>query len=213
MSIIILWAGCNNAAKEIVKEEAIYGRERAVNLGIFPYLASKFLVMSLFTILQTLMLMVIVYGTLYLIYLVKPSFLEHAEMPASEYMLAYAPQFFVLSLLSMAGVALGLLLSACVASPDRANALLPYVLIPQIILGGGIMPIRYGVLQGLAWLMSPEYWAFRAIRLGETTLPTMMSDNRMLYDDTLWLPCVVLLVETMTMLGLTAWFLRRKDVS
>ena len=41
--IIVLWFGCNNAAKEIVKEEAIYGRERAVNLGILPYLASKFL--------------------------------------------------------------------------------------------------------------------------------------------------------------------------
>ena len=33
VSIIVLWSGCNNAAKEIVKEEAIYGRERAVNLG------------------------------------------------------------------------------------------------------------------------------------------------------------------------------------
>src|SRR5262249_2862908 len=43
--MIVLWFGCNNAAKEIVKEEAIYGRERAVNLGILPYLASKFLVL------------------------------------------------------------------------------------------------------------------------------------------------------------------------
>ena len=41
--MIVMWFGCNNAAKEIVKEEAIYGRERAVNLGILPYLGSKFL--------------------------------------------------------------------------------------------------------------------------------------------------------------------------
>src|SRR5262249_5330878 len=47
--MIVLWCGCNNAAKEIVKEEAIYGRERAVNLGILPYLASKFLVLSIIT--------------------------------------------------------------------------------------------------------------------------------------------------------------------
>ncbi|HEY7313104.1 MAG TPA: ATP-binding cassette domain-containing protein, partial [Gemmataceae bacterium] len=47
--MIVLWFGCNNAAKEIVKEEAIYGRERAVNLGIVPYLASKFLVLSVIT--------------------------------------------------------------------------------------------------------------------------------------------------------------------
>src|SRR5262249_47603308 len=30
-AITVLWFGCNNASKEIVKEEAIYGRERAVN--------------------------------------------------------------------------------------------------------------------------------------------------------------------------------------
>src|SRR5262249_57629217 len=41
--IAVLWFGCNNAAKEIVKEEAIYGRERAVNLHIGPYLGSKML--------------------------------------------------------------------------------------------------------------------------------------------------------------------------
>src|SRR5262249_210622 len=34
--IVVLWFGCNNAAKEIVKEEAVYSRERAVNLGILP---------------------------------------------------------------------------------------------------------------------------------------------------------------------------------
>jgi hypothetical protein len=69
------------------------------------------------------------------------------------------------------------------------------------------------VLKWLAWLMSPEYWAFRAIRLGETTLPSIMADSRMDYDDNLWMPCAVLVVETLTMLTLTAWFLRKKDVS
>ncbi|MBI1831939.1 MAG: ABC transporter permease, partial [Planctomycetes bacterium] len=211
VSIIVLWSGCNNAAKEIVKEEAIYARERAVNLAIWPYVASKFIVMSVLTIFQTMLLMGMVYGTLHALHAIKPSFIEHSELPAAEYMLPYGPQFFFLSLLAMAGVALGLLLSACVSSPDRANALLPYVLIPQIILGGGIMPIKHGVLEWLAWLLSPEYWAFRAIRLGETKLPSLMEDNRMVYDDTLWLPCVVLLAETLVLLIATAWFLRRKD--
>jgi hypothetical protein len=51
LAITTLWFGCNNAAKEIVKEEAIYGRERAVNLQIFPYLASKFLVLGVISVL------------------------------------------------------------------------------------------------------------------------------------------------------------------
>ncbi len=41
IAVIVMWFGCNNAAKEIVKEEAIYGRERAVNLGILPYLGQQ----------------------------------------------------------------------------------------------------------------------------------------------------------------------------
>jgi len=211
VSIIVLWSGCNNTAKEIVKEEAIYARERAVNLAILPYVASKFIVMSVLTVFQTVLLMGMVYGTLYALHMIKPGFIEHNEMPAKEYMLPYGPQFGFLALLAMAGVALGLLLSACVSSPDRANALLPYVLIPQIILGGGIMPIKYGVLEWLAWVLSPEYWAFRAIRTGETTLPEIMQDNRMTYDDNLWLPCAVLIGETLVMLIATAWFLHRKD--
>ncbi len=69
--MIVLWFGCNNAAKEIVKEEAIYGRERAVNLGIVPYLASKFLVQGLITAFHALVLMVLVYGTLELLQMTR----------------------------------------------------------------------------------------------------------------------------------------------
>ena len=211
ISIIVLWSGCNNAAKEIVKEEAIYSRERAVNLGIVPYLASKFIVLSFLTIVQTVLLMLLSYGVLYALHVFKPAFIEFNEMPADAYMLAYLPQLGAPSLLSMTGVRWASLLSACVATPDRANALLPYVLIPQIILGGGIMPISYGVLEWLAWVMSPEYWTFRAIRLGEDKLPNLMADNRMEYTDSLWLPCLILVVEAAVLLAVTAWFLRKKD--
>ena len=62
--VVVMWFGCNNAAKEIVKEEAIYGRERAVNLGVAPYLASKFLVLSVVTMLHALILMTVVFGVL-----------------------------------------------------------------------------------------------------------------------------------------------------
>src|SRR5207302_10274020 len=65
--ITIFWFGCNNAAKEIVKEEPIYTRERAVNLGVVPYLASKFLVLSVISALQVLCTMAIIYGGLEII--------------------------------------------------------------------------------------------------------------------------------------------------
>ena len=205
--MIVLWFGCNNAAKEIVKEEAIYGRERSVNLGILPYLASKFLVLSLITIFHSLLLMLLLFGTLELWHLCDPA--GHS-VPPFEYMLHYPEQLGVLALLSMTGVALGLLLSACVASPDRANALLPYVLIPQMILGGGFITVGSGLLYYLAVTLSPVYWAYRAVHRGARELPDYFPGH-VDYNDNVWLPCQALTMQMVVLLLLTAWFMRRKD--
>ena len=203
--ITILWFGCNNAAKEIVREEAIYSRERAVNLGIVPYLGSKFLVLSMISALQVFIIMALVYGTLELLH----ATLGH-DVPEPEYRLNYLAQYGVLVLLSMTGVALGLCLSACVNSPERAAILLPYVLIPQIILGGGILLVEDEPLHTLAVIASPAYWAYRAIRLGETTLPPDFP-WRVNYNDNEWIACAALTAQMVGLLLLTAWFLRRKD--
>ena len=204
--VIVLWFGCNNAAKEIVKEEAIYARERAVNLGIVPYLASKFLVLSVITQFQAALLLGLVFGVLALLQATIPG----CSLPLPEHRLDYASLFGVLALLSMAGVALGLLLSACVSSPDRANALLPYVLIPQLILGGGFLRVSEGVLKYLAMGLSPVYWAYRAVHLGGSQMVAELP-GYVPYADHVVLPCVMLLVETVVLLGATAFFLRRKE--
>jgi hypothetical protein len=204
--MIVMWFGCNNAAKEIVKEEAIYGRERAVNLRILPYLASKFVVLSAITAVHALLLMLILFGTLELL----AHFVPGHSAPPAEHMLGYAAQLGVLVVLAMTGVALGLLLSACVATPDRANTLLPYVLIPQMILGGGIMSVNSGPLYYLAVTLSPVYWAYRAVHLGASALPAGFPGHTN-YTDGVGLPCLALLVQMVVLLGLTAWFLKRKD--
>ncbi len=203
--ISILWFGCNNAAREIVKEEAVYGRERAVNLGILPYVASKFFVLSLISALQVFLAMAVVYGGLELMQVLRG---DDAPVPA--YRLNYAAQYGVLVLLAMTGVALGLLLSACVGSSDRASTLLPYVLIPQIVLCGGVLPVDTEPLRTVALVVSPAYWGFRAVRTGETELPASSPWNAD-YDDSLWLPCAALAAQTAVLLAATAWFLRRKD--
>jgi ABC transport system ATP-binding/permease protein len=201
--ITILWFGCNNSAKEIVKEEAVYTRERAVNLGLLAYLSSKFVVLSIITAIQILLAMLIIYGGL--------EILQNQDAPAPIYRLDYLPQFGILVLLGMSGVALGLLLSACVGNPDRAATLLPYVLIPQIILGGGILPMETPPLNILAYIAAPAYWAFRAIRTGETDLPEGFPWH-MDYNDNIWLACAAMLAQLLALLLVTAWLLRRWDV-
>jgi ABC-type multidrug transport system ATPase subunit len=208
--IAVFWLGCNNAAKEIVKEEAIYARERAVNLGILPYLGSKFLVLSLVSAVQVLLLMLVIYGALQA---ANPT--QYPAIPA-EYGLGYLPQYGVLVLLSMTGVAVGLLLSACVATTDRASVLLPYVLIPQIILCGSMIHVESGVPYWLAVTLSPVYWAFRAVQRGATALPEGFPARRHFDDfvgDSVGGACLALVLQMVVALLLTVWSLRRKDIA
>jgi hypothetical protein len=207
LTIVVFWLGCNNSAKEIVKEEAIYGRERAVNLGIVPYLASKFVVLAVISAAQVFLLMLVVYGSLHLWHLAK----DHSWVVLPpDYALGYAAQYAVLLLLALTGVGVGLLISACVSSPDRASVLLPYVLIPQILLGGSMIPVNTVGSFVLAATICPVYWAYRAIHLGARTLPEGFPAKVEYPDSVLW-PCAALGVQLVVVLALTGFFLRRKD--
>jgi hypothetical protein len=136
-----------------------------------------------------------------------------SDMPAAEYVLDYPAQYGVLVLLAMTGVAMGLLISACVANADRANALLPYVLIPQIILAGGLIPITHiGPLWALAVTLSPVYWAYRAVHRGAVSVLPVEFPFHQHYNESVLLACGALAVQMAVLLALTVWFLRRKDV-
>jgi len=41
LALTAVWFGCSNAVRELVKERAIYLRERMVGLGVLPYILSK----------------------------------------------------------------------------------------------------------------------------------------------------------------------------
>ena len=66
-------------------------------------------------------------------------------------------------------------------------------------------------LAGGAATLSPVYWAFRGVHRGCTTFPKDFPAH-MDYDDSVWIVCVALVAQIVVLLGLTAWFLRRKDV-
>src|SRR6185437_2072580 len=59
LAVSSFWFGCNNAAKEIVKERTIYTRERDFNLLVSSYYTSKLLLLALFSALQAVLLFVI----------------------------------------------------------------------------------------------------------------------------------------------------------
>ena len=145
--IAAIWFGTSNAAREIVKERAVYLRERMVNLSLFNYVFSKFLLLSLFCVIQCTVLLTIVFFSL--------GFHGGIE--------AFAIELGTLTIVAMNSVALGLLLSAVVMSSEAAMALTPIALIPQIVLGGLMVPMTTNPLLKWPMYVMPGRWGFEGV--------------------------------------------------
>ena len=137
MALAALWFGCNNSAREICKELPLYRRERMVNLRILPYLSSKFAILSALVLLQCFVL---------------------ALLTPADFLNAYGP----LLLCGLAGIGLGLLVSAIVDSPDKAIALVPILLIPQVLFSG-IFGELHGAQRAVGDVMISK-WSYNLLK-------------------------------------------------
>lgn len=120
--ISTIWLGTSNAVREIVNEKSIFKRERMVNLSIGSYIASKFAILFLFSILQSLVLIAITTS--------KFNFSNEASL------------FGVLVFTSFTATVMGLLISAYAKTEAFALTILPLVLIPTVIFGGLVQPFN-----------------------------------------------------------------------
>ncbi len=116
-----IWFGAANSVTEIVKENAIYKRERGVNLRIAPYLLSKMAVLSLLCFAQSLIFVFILTVLL--------------DLP--NFVLFVFAFFFIITAATM----MGLTVSSLVATASSATSMLPLLLMPQVVLSGGLFPI------------------------------------------------------------------------
>ncbi len=128
-----IWCGCINSTREIVKELPIYIRERSVNLGILPYALSKLLPLSILGLFQCFCLLGIV---------------THFASWSGDFL----SRLGVLFATMMAATTMGLSVSTLVDSNDKAIAVVPILLIPQVILSDFMVQLgRLGktVAQGI----------------------------------------------------------------
>ena len=139
-----IWFGCLNSAREIVKELPIYQRERSVNLNIGPYLISKLIPLAILCLLQCILLLSVVS----LLVSLSGSFQQ---------------QIAILFLAGMAATTLGLTVSALMDSNDKAIAMVPLLLIPQVVLSGAVVPLNT-TSEWIARLTVIAYWAFDAMK-------------------------------------------------
>jgi hypothetical protein len=145
------FAGAFNAVRELVKERAIFSRERAAGLSTASYLSSKLAVLGLISGLQATVMVLIplsfrkwpVHGSL-----IK-------SVPLAELILA-------IGLLAIVSMVLGLLISASVNTSEKTMPILMVLVVVQVILTGGVFAIASTAgLAEVSWL-SPSRWGFAA---------------------------------------------------
>ena len=150
LSLVSVWFGISVSAREIIRERAVYNRERMVNLGLLPYIFSKLFVLGIIVGIQCLTLFV----PLKLLDLV-------GLMPMPGELLGI-PQFWVMLLTAGVGIALGLLISALVKTSEMATSLVPLILIPQILFSG-LVGVPTGINKA-AGLIMPATWSFDTMK-------------------------------------------------
>lgn len=150
LSLVAVWFGTSISAREIIRERAVYNRERMVNLGLIPYLGSKLFVLGIIVGVQCLMLFL------------PLKFLDIVNLMPMPGELLGIPQFWAMLLTAGVGIALGLLISALVKTSEMATSLVPLILIPQILFSG-LVGVPTGINK-VAGLLMPATWSFDTMK-------------------------------------------------
>ncbi|HYW74017.1 MAG TPA: FHA domain-containing protein [Pyrinomonadaceae bacterium] len=163
LALVSIWFGTSVASREIIRERAVYTRERMVNLRLLPYVGSKLFVLAVIVSLQCIAL----YASL--------KFFHYTGLMAVP---GWAiPQVIIVLITAMVGIALGLFISAIVKTSEMATSMVPLILIPQILFCGLV-----GVPENAARVIStviPATWSFDGIKRFSTldTLDEQGSDE------------------------------------
>ncbi|MGW1589719.1 FHA domain-containing protein [Streptomyces sp. NPDC002386] len=188
--------GAANAVRELVKERAVYRRERAVGLSRSAYLMSKVVVLGTVTVVQAVVLTQV---ALLGVDLNAPGGRGVLLPPLAELTLAVA-------LLALTAMMLGLLVSALVRKEEVTMPLLVLLAIVQVVFCGALLPL-HGVpgLEQLSWLV-PSRWALGAmagtIGLARIVPGTVTADPLFRHSSGIWLLDLGMLLVLSALYGL-----------
>ncbi|MGZ3646466.1 MAG: FHA domain-containing protein [Ktedonobacteraceae bacterium] len=215
MAFATVLFGCINGAREIVKESAIYSRERAVNLGILPYMFSKIVVLGMLCLFQSAVLV-------FVVELGEPLKQGILMPPVLE-------TYITIALTSLAGLMIGLAISAIAPNNDRAISFVPIILLPQVIFSGAIIPLKDWFTQIMASIF-PTRWAMVALGSSIGLHADKIGGDKLFGDDftyhstlfsiyshtdalhRLLISWAALIVISIVLMIVVGFFLKRKDV-
>jgi ABC transport system ATP-binding/permease protein len=197
LAIGACFIGALNSIREIVKEKSIYTRERAAGLSAGAYLWSKLLVLGALSAVQAALMTVIGLAG-------KPP-------PTAGVLIKGSPLLelvLAMALLSIASMALGLLISAMVNSSETTLVLLFVSVMAQVVFSGGVFPIagRTGLSQ-ISWL-SPSRWGYGAVASTDNLnviTPGAKPDSLWNHTTNAWLLDMGMMIALSAVFALITW--------
>lgn len=147
IALAMTQGGTFSSAYEIVKEQAVFKRERSVNLKVSAYVLSKILVLALFALVQV--------GLVVLILGLRVD-LGYVSLVLPE---GYQEMYVTLYLAVLASICFGLFISAIVPNTDVVLYVILAQLFIQIILSGALFPLP----SNPASYATPGYWAMNSL--------------------------------------------------
>jgi ABC-type multidrug transport system ATPase subunit len=198
LTFVVLLLGVIVSFREIVKERAIFRRERAIGLDVRAYVASKMLVLGAVGTIQAFALGALVFVT-------HPLHLGVG---------AYLGSFVVLAAVMLSGIGIGLLVSALVRSQEQATTFIAIPLALQLFFGGSIITLsQKGAGIDIPAAVMPARWSFAALgslaqldRFPRITTPIHYGST---FNDSWLVGLVILLALTAALTAVTALVLAR----
>lgn len=164
MALAAVLLGIFAASYEVVREKAIFKRERMVNLDLVPYVLSKIFVLCIFALAQAALFLAIV--------------ALRVPLPdAGAFLPAWLEMYLTLVIATSASIALGLLISAVSRNENMVIYIILLVLFIQIMFAGVIFPLQDNAKAFSGITLT--YWAIDA--LGSTAdLATLRTEKSLL---------------------------------
>jgi len=186
------------AIREIVTEQSIFRRERAIGLSPTAYLASKVVV---FLIIDAIQCCVFVY----LAMLGRPKPVESLILPNP-----MAEIMFAVTMVAVASTALGLLASALVRTTEQTTPILVVSVMAQLVLSGGLFAIEGQQFLELISMVDPARWGFAASAATTDLVKFPFPDPLWDHVASNWLRAVgILLLQIAVLLAAARLALRR----
>ena len=186
------------AIREIVNEQSIYRRERAIGLSPTAYLASK---VAVFIIIDTIQVILFVYIALL-----------GLKGPEDEIIFKSAMVDLVIPivLVAIVSTSIGLLASALVRTTEQTTPVLVVSVMTQLVLSGGLFEISgQGLLDVVSWI-DPSRWGFASAAAVTDLKNFPFMDPLWLHEPkNWWRGVIILLVQAAILIAGTRLALRR----